>query len=221
MDCVSLLISRYPLGEARLSGHCPKSACAVAQGSHRLPTFPALQKSCLAPPPPACCLPCVPSSFCPLLLLCLVLCSVTLGKRFRQLRPRHQLLSLTADSGCSGLCHTVQRFLFVSSPDFSPSPVSLATLKHLLGSIHVFYVLYTHGKYPTCQALGLYWFILFIFYLLIFKASPMAYGSFQVKGLAPWVKVATGLHHSHSNAKSKPHLRPASQLTGNTGSLTH
>ena len=38
----------------------------------------------------------------------------------------------------------------------------------------------------------------------------MAYGSFQAKGRIG--AVAASLHHSHSNARSKLHLRPTPQL---------
>ena len=37
-------------------------------------------------------------------------------------------------------------------------------------------------------------------------ATPTAHGGFQVRGLIG--AVAAGLHHSHSNAGSKPNLRP-------------
>ena len=46
------------------------------------------------------------------------------------------------------------------------------------------------------------------FYLL--RATPTAYGSSQARGLIG--AVAAGLHHSHSNVRSKPHLRPTPQL---------
>ena len=53
-----------------------------------------------------------------------------------------------------------------------------------------------------------------IFYFLIFfvfsRAAPAAYGGSQARDLIR--AVATGLHHSHSNAKSEPHLRPIPQL---------
>ena len=44
----------------------------------------------------------------------------------------------------------------------------------------------------------------------LFRAAPAAYGGFQARGQigAP----AAGLHHSHSNAGSEPHLQPTSQL---------
>ena len=46
----------------------------------------------------------------------------------------------------------------------------------------------------------------------------MANGSSQARGQIG--AVIAGLHHSHSSARSKPHLRPTPQL-GNTRSLTH
>ena len=45
----------------------------------------------------------------------------------------------------------------------------------------------------------------------LFKASPTAYGSSQTRDLIGVVD--TSLHHSHSNAESKPRLRPTPQLT--------
>ena len=50
-------------------------------------------------------------------------------------------------------------------------------------------------------------FYLFInlFLFCLFRAIPMAYGSSQARG---WIgTAAAGLHHSHSNARSKPQLR--------------
>ena len=41
--------------------------------------------------------------------------------------------------------------------------------------------------------------------------TPEACGGSQARG---WIRAtAAGLHHSHSNARSEPHLRPAPQLT--------
>ena len=57
------------------------------------------------------------------------------------------------------------------------------------------------------------WFVLFCFCL--FRATPLAHGSFQ----------ARGLRHSHSNTRSKSRLRPTLQTYttahGSAGSLTH
>ena len=49
------------------------------------------------------------------------------------------------------------------------------------------------------------------FIYLFFRAAPEAYGDSQARGLIR--AVATGLHHSHSNAVSEPRLRPTPQLT--------
>ena len=44
------------------------------------------------------------------------------------------------------------------------------------------------------------------FFFCIFKATPVACGSSQ--GRSQSIAVATGLHHSHSNLGSEPHLQP-------------
>ena len=51
----------------------------------------------------------------------------------------------------------------------------------------------------------LFFFFLF-FFVFFFRAAPTAYGGSQARGLV--LAIAAGLHHSHSNARSKPHLRP-------------
>ena len=48
------------------------------------------------------------------------------------------------------------------------------------------------------------------FFFSLFRAASMAYGGSQARGGIG--AVAASLHHSHSNAGSKPHLRPTSQL---------
>ena len=45
----------------------------------------------------------------------------------------------------------------------------------------------------------------FLFFIFFFRAKPAAYGGSQARGLIR--VVATGLCHSHSNARFKPHLR--------------
>ena len=52
--------------------------------------------------------------------------------------------------------------------------------------------------------------IIFFFFLNHSRATPKVYGGSQVRG--PIRAAATGLHHSHSNAGSKPRLRPTLQL---------
>ena len=51
----------------------------------------------------------------------------------------------------------------------------------------------------------------FFFFFLLFRAIPTAYGNSQARGqigAAP-----ASLHHSHSNAGSKPRLQTTPQLT--------
>ena len=51
----------------------------------------------------------------------------------------------------------------------------------------------------------------FCFWLFAFsRATPMAYGSSQARGLIG--AIAAGLRQSHSNAGSESHLRPTPQL---------
>ena len=49
-----------------------------------------------------------------------------------------------------------------------------------------------------------YDFEVFFFSFGLFKATPMAYGDSQARGQIR--AVVAGLHHSHSNSGSKPHL---------------
>ena len=53
--------------------------------------------------------------------------------------------------------------------------------------------------------------LLLLLLFLPFRATPVAYGGSQAKGLIG--ATAAGLRHSHSNARSEPHLPPTPQLT--------
>ncbi|WP_447305893.1 hypothetical protein, partial [Escherichia coli] len=57
-------------------------------------------------------------------------------------------------------------------------------------------------------SIGLFGFFLLL--LLLFRAALKAYGRSQARGQIG--AVAAGLHHSHSNSGSKPHLLPTPQL---------
>ena len=48
------------------------------------------------------------------------------------------------------------------------------------------------------------------FFFILFRATHTAYGGSQARGLIR--AVAAGLHHCHSNARSKPCLQPTPQL---------
>ena len=50
----------------------------------------------------------------------------------------------------------------------------------------------------------------FLFFFLLVRATPSTYGGSQARGQIR--AVAASLHHSHSNAGSKPPLRPTPQL---------
>ena len=49
------------------------------------------------------------------------------------------------------------------------------------------------------------------FFLLLFRATPVAYGASQARG--PVRATAAGLHHRHSNIRSEPSLQPTPQRT--------
>ena len=55
---------------------------------------------------------------------------------------------------------------------------------------------------------------LFYFILLLFRATPVAYGGSQARGRIG--TTAAGLHHSHSNTGSEPRLWPTPQLMAMT-----
>ena len=57
----------------------------------------------------------------------------------------------------------------------------------------------------------IFFFNFFIFVFCLFRAIPKAHGGSQARGQIG--AVAAGLHHSHSNARSEPHLQPTPQLT--------
>ena len=50
-----------------------------------------------------------------------------------------------------------------------------------------------------------------VIFFIFFRAAPEAHGGSQARGQIG--AVAAGLHHSHSHAGSKPHLRPTPELT--------
>ena len=47
---------------------------------------------------------------------------------------------------------------------------------------------------------------IYMYIFCLFRTAPTAYGSSQARGHIE--AVAPGLHHSHSNARCKLHLRP-------------
>ena len=55
-----------------------------------------------------------------------------------------------------------------------------------------------------CESISVLSIYSFALYFIFFMATPAACGSFQARGQ---IRVAiAGLHHSHSNTESKPHL---------------
>ena len=60
---------------------------------------------------------------------------------------------------------------------------------------------------PLLSFLG----FVFFFFLGLFRAAPVVYGSFQPRGQIR--AAAASLYHSHSHTRSEPHLQLTSQLT--------
>ena len=48
------------------------------------------------------------------------------------------------------------------------------------------------------------------YFFFLFRAALAVYGGFQASGQIG--ATAVGLHHSHSNARSEPHLQPTPQI---------
>ena len=72
--------------------------------------------------------------------------------------------------------------------------------------------------YPKFSFSFLFFFFFFLSFCL-FRATPAAYGGSLAGGLIG--ATAAGLHHSHSNTRSKLHLRPTPQLKATLHPQTH
>ena len=81
-------------------------------------------------------------------------------------------------------------------------------------------MLYSRSLLATYFILFIILFILFYCLFVLFRAASVACRSSQARGLIR--VVAAGLHHSHSNARYKPCLRPTyTTAHDSAGSLTH
>ena len=71
----------------------------------------------------------------------------------------------------------------------------------------------THRTF-ICHKVGFQYVFVFVFvlsFVFFFRAAPEAYGGSQARDLIG--ATAASLYHCHSNARSKPRLRPIPQLT--------
>ena len=66
------------------------------------------------------------------------------------------------------------------------------------------------GTSPGCEKKVVFFLFFLFLFLNLFRAIPAAYGSSQARG--PIGVTAVGLHHSHSNIRSEPHLQTTPQL---------
>ena len=71
------------------------------------------------------------------------------------------------------------------------------------------YIADTAGTTALSVALPMYLFI-YLFIYFPFRATPAAHGCTRARSRVR--AAAAGLHHSHGNAGSEPHLRPTMQL---------
>ena len=72
--------------------------------------------------------------------------------------------------------------------------------------------------FPFSLSFSLSFFLSFFLSVCLFRATPTAYGSSQVRGQIR--ATAACLYHSHSNVGSEPHLQP-NTAHGHTRSLAH
>ena len=113
--------------------------------------------------------------------------------------------------------------VIVPEIDHSNGGVSHCCALHFLDYIQMWYI-FSYAYLPSvyiffaevCSSIWTVfnqevYFFIFNFILVFFRAAPMAYGSSLVRSQIG--ATAAGLHHSHSNAVSKAHLRPTPQLT--------
>ena len=86
-----------------------------------------------------------------------------------------------------------------------------------------FWLLPNFGSYElSCykHVQGFMWTLVsFLFFSFCLRAAPAAYRGSQARGRIG--AIATGLHHSHSNARSEPCLQLTPQLTAKPYPLTH
>ena len=114
-----------------------------------------------------------------------------------------------------------QAILVVITRDIDPiyldccfEDVLLVTINSI-NSHFSFYVTFMVFLFPMfCNFIKLIFITVFHFFFvrsfLLFRAALTAYGGSQARGQIR--AVAAGLHHSHSNSGSKPHLQPTPQL---------
>ena len=89
------------------------------------------------------------------------------------------------------------------TPNPSPCPLRplLLVVINIILALHSVQQSYAHTKILPCVLQ----FVSFLFFFLfLFRTAPVAYGISQ--GRDQIRAVAAGLHHSHSNTRSDPHL---------------
>ena len=109
-----------------------------------------------------------------------------------------------------------------ASPFKRTSQVSVSGPLHLLFPCWEALPPFSFSETPPSFGLDILFFFFFFFFVFS-RAAAAAYGSSQARGQV--AAIATGPHHSHSNARSKPRVQAMSATYttahGNTISLTH
>ena len=98
------------------------------------------------------------------------------------------------------LCWEILDFLKIKI-NFEVIFIFLLQLMLFLSFLRIFCLLQDHEDILLCLFPNLFF---------LFRATPVAHGSSQARGQNG--AVAVGLHHSHHNTRSKPHLWPKLQL---------
>ena len=109
---------------------------------------------------------------------------------------------------CSSLCYTV-------GPHCLSTSNAIVCIYCPQTPRSVFFHVWTFLGFSLLFGACFFFFFYFVYFnfsvFCLFRAAPAAYGDSQARDLIG--AVAAGLPHSHSNARSKPCLRPTPQLT--------
>ena len=99
-----------------------------------------------------------------------------------------------------------KNFWFLLTP-FMVTSSCCSCSTNMKTALHFHFLDFSSFRFLCLPAL---WFFFFFYLFVLFRATPVAYGGSQVRGLIR--AVAVGLRQSHSNARSEPHLQSTPQL---------
>ena len=102
----------------------------------------------------------------------------------------------------SGTLLNLSEPLIFASIELGNHPEITESLRGSNQSVGIKGLVHYKHQYVSKRFVGFFGFVLF----LLFRATPKAYGGSQARGTVR--ATAAGLHHRHSNIRSKPRLRP-------------